>query len=308
LGTAGPFVSAINHNGDMILNAKLKTGPTTSRLATLLLARGTPNTLCEIEPREFEFSRLGTGFNTSHWLATDDSLLLPVEMMVDGNRDGEMSFTDAAIHDKDSTSEAKPFRFWLNDDNDATSQKYPEGEDHPTSSTKDHANNTIESRRYLEYFTRLWINFKGITEMVKSQGFQLQLEWKPMNGGTAWANDAGNPAIKVYKAVEPDGGKAYVEDEGWAQQQLVNPYNTAYGQAGRGAPLTLPLSQVMLANLSESQPNLYLLFEGVSAGKGRLVLNLIKGGQKIGEYPPLHLDLRDIKSMYQRQDLTGKNQ
>src|SRR5437773_12494780 len=30
------------------------------------------------------------------------------------------------------------------------------------------------------------------------------------------------------------------------------------------------------------------------------MLNLIKGNQKIGEYPPLYLDIRDIKNMYER--------
>ena len=38
--------------------------------------------------------------------------------MVDANRDGQMSFEEAAIHDKDGTSEQKPYLFWVNNDHD----------------------------------------------------------------------------------------------------------------------------------------------------------------------------------------------
>src|SRR2546423_8100189 len=48
-------------------------------------------------------------------------LLIPVEVMVDGNRDGEMSFDDPSVHGADQTSEEKLYRFWLNDDQDAGS-------------------------------------------------------------------------------------------------------------------------------------------------------------------------------------------
>jgi alpha-tubulin suppressor-like RCC1 family protein/fibronectin type 3 domain-containing protein len=236
-----------------------------------------------------------------HLLQKEYVNLLPVEMMVDGNRDGEMSFTDAAIGGKDATSQEKPYRFWLNNDHDEgkTVDKVDwEEDDYP--GAPDSSDNELKWKRDLEDLTRLWISFNGITDMVKSEGFQLQLEWKPIDGGTSWPADAGTPAIKIFKAVEGDGGRKYLEDETWAQQQIGQTYRTALGQAGRGAPLILPLSQVTLANLTETNPNIYLLFEGVTAGKGQLVLNLIKNGQKIGEYPPLHIDLRDIKNLYER--------
>jgi hypothetical protein len=110
----------------------------------------------------------------------------------------------------------------------------------------------------------------------------------------------GDPTIKVFKAVEADWRPKYLDDESWANQQLQRPYRTALGQVSRNAPLILPLSRISLTNLTESNPNIYLLFEGVGAGKGRLVLNLLKGGQKVGEFPPVYFDLRDIKNLYER--------
>ena len=175
------------------------------------------------------------------------------------------------------------------------------------SGPEDSADNAITSKRDLEDFARLWITFKGITEMVKTGGVTLQLEWKPTDGSTSWPTADGNPAIKVYKAADADGGRKYLEEDATAISQTTSPYSTAYGLVGKGTPLTLTLSPITLANLSESQPNLYLLFEGVGAGKGRLVLNLIKGGQKIGEYPPLYNDLMDVRKMYERAKAQPEN-
>src|SRR5947209_5336542 len=61
---------------------------------------------------------VGTGYYTdpSTPSARGEShgfLLVPVELMVDGNRDGEMSFDDPVIRAADETTEDKPYRFWL---------------------------------------------------------------------------------------------------------------------------------------------------------------------------------------------------
>jgi hypothetical protein len=232
-------------------------------------------------------------------------VLLPVELMVDANRDGEMSFTDAAIHSKDSTSQAKPFRFWVNNDYDkggTVDGSDWEEDDYTQSGNPDHDrnNNVIECRRDLEDLTRLWISFKGITEMLKTGGVTLELEWKPMAGGTFGSQADGAPGIRVFRAFEPDGGRQYLDDDDTGYNQIQNPYNTGYCEPKAASPIALTLSQVSLTNLTESNPYVRLLFEGTSSGKGKLVLNLKKGGQKIGEYPPLYLELKDVKDMYER--------
>lgn len=223
---------------------------------------------------------------------------LPAFIRVDANRDG-------VIDENDITSKERPYRFWLNNDYDKGGTVDGgdwEEDDYKESSGPDHdrMNNVIECRRDLEDLTRLWITFKGITEMIKIGGVTLELEWKPMDGGTFGSAADGTPGVRVFRAFEPDGGRLYLEDDGTGYNQIQSPYNTGYCEAKAGSPVALPLSQVSLTNLTESNPVIHLLFEGTSAGKGKLILNLKKGGQKIGEYPPLYMELKDVKDMYER--------
>lgn len=221
-------------------------------------------------------------------------LLVPAELLVDANNDGKMSFTNAAVHNKDKTKRHAPYQFWVNDDRD-------EGEtDVPVDGLPDWTKDVIDQKRDLEDFTRLWISFKGLTELVKSPGVQLQLEWQPNDGTPPWRPADGNPAIKLFPAAEADGGRKYLDKNNWAETQSASPYNVTYGLVRRDFPLVLPLSQNTLANLTEEQPNLYFLFEGVARGKGRLVLKLLKNGEKVAEYPPLFLELKDVWDMYER--------
>ena len=221
-------------------------------------------------------------------------LLVPDELLVDANNDGKMSFTNAAVHNKDKTKRHAPYQFWVNDDRD-------EGEiDVPVEGLPDWTKDVIDQKRDLEDFARLWITFKGLTELVKSPGIQLRLEWQPNDGSTTWRPVDGNPAIKLFPAAEVDGRRKYLDRNNWAETQSAPPYNTTYGLVRRDFSLILPLAQGTLANLTEEQPNLYFLFEGVARGKGRLVLKLLKNGQTLAEYPPLYLDIKDVKDMYER--------
>jgi uncharacterized membrane protein len=221
-------------------------------------------------------------------------LLVPDELMVDANNDGKMSFTNAAVHNKDRTKRHAPYQFWVNDDRD-------EGDDDvPVEGLIDWTKNVINQERDLEDFSRLWVSFKGLTDLVKSAGVQLQLEWQPNDGTLPWRPAEGNPAIKLFPAAEPDGGRKYLDKKNGAEAQIRPPYNTTYGLVRRDFPLVLPLGQTALANLTEEQPNLYFLFEGVARGKGRLVLKLLKNGQPLAEYPPLYMEIKDVKDMYER--------
>jgi pimeloyl-ACP methyl ester carboxylesterase len=291
---AGSFtvkVKSAGSSSDVLLVTKNSASTTTWKRASVSfeITGGNPNSTTLPITLLFDSSDA----RDSYGAYIDNILLLPVGIMVDANLDGEMSFTVAATHDKDGTTAEKPYKFWINGDMDGNEQDFPP-------SPADYALNSLMNRRGLEDFARLWVSLKGLTEMVKTGGVQLQLEWKSLDGSTTWPT-ADHPAIKLLRAVETDGGRKYVEEETVADQQLGLPYCLALGQAGRDAgTFTLPLSAATLATLSEATPNLYFLFEGATAGKGRLVLNLIKGGQKIGEYPPLYLDIRDMKNMYER--------
>lgn len=221
-------------------------------------------------------------------------LLVPAELLVDANNDGKMAFTNAAVHNKDKTKRHSPYQFWVNDDRD-------EGDtDVPVDGLPDWTKDVIDQKRDLEDFTRLWISFKGLTELVKSPGIQLQLEWQPNDGTPPWRQADGNPTIKLFPAAEGDGGRKYLDRNNWAETQSSPPYNATYGLVRRDFPLVVPLAQDTLANLTEEQPNLYFIFEGAAVGKGRLVLKLLKNGQTVAEYPPLYLEIKDVKDMYER--------
>jgi alpha/beta hydrolase family protein DUF900/thrombospondin type 3 repeat protein len=228
------------------------------------------------------------------------------ELIVDANRDGKMSFVDADIHDADRTSADKPYRFWLNDDHDT--------DDHGDvlDGQHDYNNSRLTSKRDLEDWARLWISFKGLTTLVKDSSYQVQLEWKPNEDGANWDTTDGYPAIKLVKHVKNGGGgnteATYLSDDGKATGQIQNEFASVLWTAAGGAqsaPWLVP--QSILNTLSEDDPNLYLLFEGLSAGKGRLVLTIKKGDRIVVTSSDLFLELMNIKSMYERATAAPEN-
>lgn len=234
------------------------------------------------------------------------------ELKVDANRDGRMVWPEGtdtdplgetvALHNADALAASSPYVFWLNDDNDS------DNKDHLDTSQKDHADNYIQSERDLEDFTRLWVSFRGLTDLVKSSGVQVRLEWLPENG-TEWNAEDGTPAIKVFKAVEADGGTEYLEDSAIATQQASGQFKVGIGQAGKGAPLNFAISAMPQASLAEENPGLELLFEGSSEGKGRLRLSAWKGDVLLAEGGEIRLHIRSVKRLIQRRGLlAAKNQ
>ena len=94
------------------------------------------------------------------------------ELMVDGNRDGEMSITKGAIYNKDLTSQDRPYRFWLNDDDDTevdyqTTEPSFVGYEQVPPLQPDSSRYQIVTHRNLEDFSRLWINLTGMAATWK---------------------------------------------------------------------------------------------------------------------------------------------
>ncbi|MEY2562295.1 MAG: hypothetical protein QOH88_488 [Verrucomicrobiota bacterium] len=225
-------------------------------------------------------------------------LLAPVELMVDANRDGEMSFEDSVVHDGDRTSEEKPYRFWLNDDDDGAAGDPGE---HVPVSTPDYADGVIRSSRDLEDFARLHLNLKGLDKALESGSVKVAFEWREISG---------NPKLKLYRAVS--GGTEYLTNTATANSASLSPFRDTLGEVVPGSPLFMPqsfwLSTSPYANVPKTLPVTWLLFEGSGEGKGQLVLTFWKDSYKIGEAPGVWFDLKDIKKMYQRQDASGRNQ
>ena len=246
-----------------------------------------------------------------NWYA-DNFILRPVwpQLAVDANRDGQIKFgttgTIDTIDTSDVTSTAQPFRFWINDDIDRTETKYcvtmgseTEQDDKAGSGETDkNCNNiVIDCERDLEDLTQLWIYTQGLNTAFKNGDLQLGLKWTDVSSGI--------PAIRLFRAVETNGGTAYLSDEQTAHSQ-IDQTGQGYGMAIGGNGLvegttTYILPQAVFANLSDDQPKTYLLFEGVKAGKGQLKLVVLKpDGTEIGEGSGMWMQLDGITSFYER--------
>jgi len=230
-------------------------------------------------------------------------LLLPVELAVDGNHDGTISLSGSG--GSDQTTADKPYKFWINNNHDGYCSDSGETsvQDDLQPGEPDSSNNIIQCTRDLEDLTRLWINFGTSATLIKGMiqnGFSVGLQWEPIPGDTTDPT----PTIKIFDAVETDGSTGYVFDSDTANSQISNGYgvaltDTSYSNYIVGStPFIVP--SIFWSNVDNTHPK-YLLFEGVTAGKGKLVLVFFDAnGNKIGEGGAVYMDLRDIKNMYER--------
>jgi len=211
--------------------------------------------------------------------------LLPVEVAVDADRDGEITFDQ-----KDKTTAEKPFRFWINDDvdkGDTVDGSDWEEDDH-NESAKDSDDGQLNFRRDLEDLTRLWIDFSGINGVFPASDSTVELKVR-------METNAGTPAVNLYQPVESDGGREYLKDEDTGYNQLQGVYGQELCKVTstaivvpRRAWETLPSDKVV-----------HLLFEGAREGDGKLVFEIWKDGEKMCDLPSVHLSLKKAKDMYE---------
>ena len=226
-------------------------------------------------------------------------LLVPVELMVDGNRDGEMSVENIV---SDRTTEGAPYRFWLNNDHDE--ERTVDGDDREQDDydgSPDFNNPGMLCERDLEDWSRLWINLNGIVDLIRSSGVTLELAWKPTEGGNVWPTSDGNPGIKLMLHDSQAGAGAadptYLTEKSKASAQAHGIWGGVIRPVTKNGVYVL--TNDFLQFVTQENPRLYLLFEGWTAGKGQLVLNIKKNGRKIAEYPPTYLELKEVKEMYE---------
>jgi len=211
--------------------------------------------------------------------------------MVDVNRDG-------VIDGNDVTTADQPYRFWVNNDHDGYDSSISDYADLDPTSVSDANNTAIPCTRDLEDYSRLWINTKGIKPELQNGTFLLALEWK---------NTTGTPAIRLFPAVETNGGTLYLTDESTALAQSNAPYghciiDSYVGQDKVAGNLPFIIPTNFWATAASGTDTNYFLFDAVSRGSGQLVVAVYKkdGVTKLAEGPPLYLKLQDVKEMYER--------
>lgn len=224
--------------------------------------------------------------------------VLRPRLIVDANRDGAIK-TDAS----DLTTAATPYRFWINDDDDAVTGS--SDSDRVPRESEDWTDYRIECERDLEDFSRIQIQTLGLVAALKSGDLFL---------GFKWTDVTGNPAIQIFRNLESDGGRGYLNTpnnpnlpQQLVQWAVIDARTASQGPiAGQrvieGAGVFI-LPSSLFANLTDAQPTTHLLFEGCKAGKGRLKPVILKKDglvyTEISEGQGVWLDLKNIKSMYE---------
>jgi len=209
--------------------------------------------------------------------------LLPVELAVDADRDGEITFDQ-----KDKTTAEKPFRFWINNDGDNVEADEPILVETPDSFDND----IIQTKRDLEDFCRLKLNVGLSNQTLRDGDFQIGLMFRGSSGAT--------PGIRIWKNQSDVGNLDYLKD-----------HNAATAQIALGAFEKFPPLQVTLIPkdywATRNDSTAHLIFEGTSKGKGELVVTIHdKFGAKIGEGSEIWMDLLDVREMYQRARIANE--
>jgi hypothetical protein len=214
-----------------------------------------------------------------------------IKLQLDVNHDGNMELD---LTSPDNTSEAVPFRFWVNNDWDYSSGAPDVGSD-KVPGDRDCRNSRIESQRDLEDFARLWIC--GVPSLPTSNGYQVTLSWADVSRG--------HPTLRLFKSVETNGGTDYLTQPATAAAQ--SEINSSFSAPGWSLGTVSPSQAFTFeGNLFSNGVTKCLLFEGVENGYGRLILTISKNGQTIAT-TDAWLDLRDIKNMYQRVRVTPRD-
>ena len=202
------------------------------------------------------------------------NFLLPVEVAVDADRDGEITFDD-----KDKTTAAKPYRFWINNDQDNVEVDEP-----ATVTNLDSSNGAITTKRDLEDFTRIRLSVSLPLEDLRNGKWKVGLKFKNSGGQ--------NPAIRIWPNESDTGKNSFLDDGTAAGKQIAK---QAFGETSSGT-VFIPASYWT----NRSNTEAHLIFEGVQKGNGELVLVVKPETSEEVESASIHLNLLDVREMYQR--------
>ncbi len=200
----------------------------------------------------------------------------------DVDRNGVVNPTNRA----DRTSPNAPLVFWINDDSDFGSDDMAEDRD-PTVNALNRSNTSIDGLRDLEDFTRLQFRVEGLPgNMLTNAGMQTRIYI---------TNLSGTPSLRLFRAVETNGGATYLTNEATAIYQLAM---GAFGAVTNGSPLTLTGSEWKAAG--SNRFFLPTLFEGTSTGTCVVVFAIASNtGPDVAVSRPFYLELRRVTDLYE---------
>ena len=247
------------------------------------------------------------------------AMLISAELAVDANRDGTIVMANDTGNPAnaglpvDTTSQTKPFTFWVNDGVDGYSPDPGESTVQEDLAPGTFAPNCqigeVTCSRDLENFARLWLYTKGLNTAISGRKIIVGLEWHSNTGNatTGWGTNDGSPSINIYEAAPKHGsstvtgGTDYLTDPNTASDQ-AGLYGSTIGTVAKGQPYYFDPST--FSGLTDANPKTYFLFEAAARGTGRLVVtfNTVSGGTytKIGEGGSVYMNLKETQELYER--------
>jgi len=205
-----------------------------------------------------------------------------ISLNVDKNHDGTI---DLSFSGPDVTSQSSPMEFWINNDNDGTGV----GQDIDAPNLPDSANDVIQSTRDLEDFARIWIC--GVPSGDVMDGYQVTLSFQ---------NCVGSPSIKLFASHDDNGGNGYLTDSNIAERYVGSIMNDfSLGTVSVNTNYVFPYLNFYNGGTK------CLLFEGVTAGAGELVMTITDSNSNTIAQTGVWLDLHDVKDFIEQAIITN---
>lgn len=234
---------------------------------------GTPMNVFTTNPADESAADASLGILESN-LRVD---LVPVEIAVDANRDGNITF-DA----QDQTTEHKPFRFWINNDQDNVEYDEPILVEKPDFFDRE----TIATKRDLEDFCRLQVQVGLSNQLLRDGKLQIGLMFQN--------SSEGSPGIRIWNNQSHTGNLDYLQDDSAANAQIAL---SAFEKFTPDNVTLIPKSYWA----SRKDSTAHLIFEGTATGTGNLVVTIHdKSGMRLGNGGGIWMKLLDVRAMYQR--------
>ena len=137
----------------------------------------------------------------------------------------------------------------------------------------------IPCTRDLEDYFRLWTPGVAALMNVLPTNYTVQLKL------------SGDGQIRIYQAIEPDGGTNYLFDEATASNQVINSASLHVGLLSSTMPIVLHCS----SNFNE-----HFIFCGAHTGSAKVDLQVLDGNQNVVADTVAYLQINNIKNMYER--------
>jgi pimeloyl-ACP methyl ester carboxylesterase len=137
----------------------------------------------------------------------------------------------------------------------------------------------IPCPRDLEDYFRLWTPGVAALMKVLPANYTVQLTL------------SGSGQIRIFQAVEPNGGTNYLFDETTASNQVANSTSLYVGLLTSSSPIIFNVS----TNFNE-----HFIFCGAAIGSAQIDLQVLDGNGNVIADAPTYLQIKDIKQMYER--------